>query len=181
MAWSTRGRRGEVLETLVDMTNEHYARHKIARVDKAATPITVVEIDGDGFITKAFFEKKSTVDYFGIVQGIHISFDAKETNQRIFPLKNLHEHQVEYMRDIDEQGGLAFIIAHFKLQDIYTLIPFEIVGKFFYESKSGGRKSIPFEAIPEEFHIPYKNTAILPYLDTLNAYIDYKNKLKQGG
>ena len=44
-------------------------------------------------ITLAYFEKKSTVDYIGAVQGIPLCFDAKECAYDTFSLQNIHEHQ----------------------------------------------------------------------------------------
>lgn len=49
---------------------------------------------------------KSTVDYIGVVQGIPVCFDAKETAVDIFPLQNIHEHQVNFMSDFEKQQGI---------------------------------------------------------------------------
>ena len=59
-------------------------------------------------ITLAYFDQKSTVDYIGVVQGIPICFDAKECAKDIFPLQNIHEHQVEFMRQYEEQVESVF-------------------------------------------------------------------------
>ena len=125
MAWRSRGHRGDILEDLILLSNEYYNTNKYGRIDKVSTPIKVVDIGKDGLITKGYFEKKSTVDFIGIVQGIAIAFDAKETNLKSLPISNIHEHQIEYMEDFHFQGGLAFIIAHFKIDDSYHLIPYE--------------------------------------------------------
>lgn len=172
MGWKSFGRRGEVLENLIDLTNEYYRKNKLARIDKIPTPIVVTEIDENGLVKKGYFEKKSTVDYQGIAQGIHLAFDAKETNQKSFPLKNIHEHQVEFMRDIKLQGGLSFLIIHYKIQDKYCLLPFEILDEYYSCAQNGGRKSIPFEAIESCFYIDTK-TGYLHYLKVINNYIDY--------
>ncbi len=173
--WKTRGRRGDALEDLIHLSNDFYARHKIARIDKAATPITVVELDSNGLITKGYFEKKATIDFYGIAQGIFITFDAKETNQKSFPLKNIHAHQIEYMKEIAEQGGVAFLIVHFKHVDCYKLLPHELLVQFSETAKGGGRKSIPYEDIPDVFNIKREKNGILMYLDAVNRYLDWKN------
>jgi recombination protein U len=178
--WKTRGRRGDALEDLILISNDFYASHGVARIDKAATPITVVELDGKGLITKAYFEKKATIDFYGIVQGIYLTFDAKETHQQSFPLKNIHEHQIIYMKEVSEQKGLAFLIVHFKHQDTYKLLPFEILWTYHLNSKKGGRKSIPYDAIPEELIIKREKNGILMYLDAVNRYIDWKNAHSAG-
>jgi recombination protein U len=53
------------------------------------------------------------VDYIGAVQGIPVCFDAKECSKDTFPLANIHPHQVEFMRDFEAQGGLAFFLLFF--------------------------------------------------------------------
>lgn len=173
--WKTRGKRGDALEDLILLSNDFYQTHGIARVDKAATPVTVVELDGKGLITKAYFEKKATIDFYGIVQGIYITFDAKETHQKSLPLKNIHAHQVDYMRDVTRQGGLAFLIVHFKHDDTYYLLPFELLETYYQKAQFGGRKSIPYTEMADEFKINREKNGILGYLNAVNAYIDWKN------
>lgn len=175
-AWRSSGHRGDALEDLILLSNEYYRKHKLCRVDKVSTPIKVVEINKEGLITKGFFEKRSTVDFHGIVQGIPIVFDAKETNLKSIPLNNIHEHQIEYMKDITEQKGLAFLIVHFKFCDEFYLIPYEILANYSSNSKSGARKSIPYKALEDRFKIKRANNGILNYLPTLNTYIDFKKE-----
>ena len=67
------------------------------------------------------------MDFIGFVQGSAVVFDAKETALNILPFKNIHEHQLEYMQEVDFHGGLAFLIAHFKQANEYHLIPYEIL------------------------------------------------------
>ena len=77
--WNSRGLRGSTLEEFINLTNEKYAEHGLALIQKVPTPITPVKIDkGSRHITLAYFEQKSTVDYIGAVQGIPVCFDAKE-------------------------------------------------------------------------------------------------------
>jgi len=175
--WNTRGLRGSVLEDLITLTNEFYKKKKLARIDKISVPIKVTEINKNGNITKAFFEKKSTVDFIGVIQGIAVAFDAKETNLKSFPLKNIHEHQIEFMKDYTEQNGLSFLIIHFKTYDEYYLLPFEIIYKYYKLSKEGKRKSIPYKDIPKKYLITRQKNGILNYLPILNRYLQEKTVL----
>lgn len=170
----TRGRRGDALEDTILYSNEYYLKRGIARIDKAATPITVVEIDGKGSITRAFFEKKATVDFYGIAQGLFITFDAKETNLKSFPLKNIHPHQIAYMQDVKRQGGLAFLIIHFKFNDSYYLLPLETLQHYYQGASQNGRKSIPYSAMIEQLQIHWASGGILHYLDAVNRYIKWQ-------
>lgn len=75
--WNTRGLRGSALESLINRTNEQYARRGLALIQKVPTPITPVKIDKEHrHITLAYFEQKSTVDYIGAVQGVPVCFDV---------------------------------------------------------------------------------------------------------
>ena len=70
------------------------------------TPITPVRMDKEHRqITLAYFDQRSTIDYIGAVQGIPVCFDAKECVAETFPLQNIHEHQVEFMKNFEKQSG----------------------------------------------------------------------------
>ncbi len=85
--WNSRGLRGSTLEDLINRTNDQYREKKLALVQKIPTPITPIDIDKESrHITLAYFDQKSTVDYIGVVQGIPICFDAKETRSDTFSL-----------------------------------------------------------------------------------------------
>lgn len=170
--WGKRGHRGDVLEEMLSFTHDYYHSLKLCRIDKVSTPVKVVEIDGQGSITKGFFEKKSTVDFIGIIQGVFVAFDAKETNLKSLPLKNIHEHQIEYMKDVSHQGGLCFIIVHFKFNDTYFLLPFEVIEHYY---KTDKRKSIPYSAMDKRLLIQKtRGGSTIDYLDALNQYVQIK-------
>ena len=172
--WNSRGHRGDELENLVLISNEYYKANKLGRIDKVDVPIKVIEKTENGMIIKAFFEKKSTVDFHGVIQGMPIVFDAKETLLKSLPIQNIHKHQLEYMKDINYQGGLSFIIIHFKVYDEYFLVPFEIVWKYYLDSKNGKRKSIPYKDMNPLFKIHREMNGILNYLPILNNYVKWK-------
>lgn len=176
--WKSRGMRGDVLEELLLMTNNYYKSKRLGRVDQVAVPIKVLEIDKRGMITKAFFEKKSTVDFQGIIQGVGVAFDAKETNLKSLPLKNIHPHQVEFMKDITDQGGLSFLIVHFKFCDEYFLLPYEWLHHYIVVEN---RQSIPYKVMPKAFQIERPSGGILNYLPALNAYVCAKALWKESG
>ena len=97
--WNSRGLRGSTLEDMVNRTNEWYLEKNLALMQKIPTPITPVRMDKEHRqITLAYFDQRSTIDYIGAVQGIPVCFDAKECVAETFPLQNIHEHQVEFMK-----------------------------------------------------------------------------------
>ncbi len=172
--WNLRGR-GEDLENLILASNLYYHKHNVCRIDKAATPIKVIETSGSK-ITEAYFEKKSTVDFYGIVQGIFVVFDAKQTAINSLPLKNIHEHQIHYMNDIEKQGGISFLIVEFTSIKKFYILPYEILNDYYERSKQGGRKSIPISAFPKELEIQTESYIRLKYLESLNTYLDWKEE-----
>ncbi len=174
--WKTLGLRGSELERLIDRSNDYYLKAGVARIDKAATPVKVTSITDDGRIAEGYFEKKSTVDYYGIAQGVYISFDAKQTAQKSFPLKNIHEHQIQYMMDVSRHGGVVFLIVEFTKTQSYYLLPFEILYDYYANSKTGGRKSIPRSEFPEELRIELKSGYVLKYIEAVNIYLDWKKE-----
>lgn len=122
--WNSRGLRGSTLEDMINRTNERYLEKGLALIQKIPTPITPVRIDKEHrHITLAYFEQRSTVDYIGAVQGIPVCFDAKECNADTFPLQNIHEHQVEFMKNFEKQDGVAFLLIYFsRRNELLSLI-----------------------------------------------------------
>ena len=112
--WNSRGLRGSTLEEMINKTNEKYRESKLALIQKIPTPITPIKIDkASRHITLAYFDMKSTEDYIGAVQGIPVCFDAKESAQDTFSLQNIHEHQVEFMKNFEKQKGIAFFLLYY--------------------------------------------------------------------
>ena len=173
--WSSRGLRGSTLEDMINMTNEHYRQQKLALIQKIPTPITPVEIDqSTRHITLAYFEKQSTVDYIGAVQGIPVCFDAKECAVKTFPIMNIHEHQVKFMEDFEKQGGISFILLFFSSLNETYYIPFKDI-KFFYErSLNGGRKSFTYDEIDKNYKIKSTSGAVVHYLEGIKR--DLQNR-----
>ena len=112
--WNSRGLRGSTLEEFINHTNERYTELGLALIQKIPTPITPVQIDqASRHITLAYFDKVSTVDYIGAVQGIPVCFDAKECGADTFPLQNIHDHQMDFMGKFERQGGISFLLISY--------------------------------------------------------------------
>lgn len=170
--WNSRGLRGSALEHLVNVTNDAYERDNLAIVQKIPTPITPTKFDTKRrLITEGYFEQKSTVDYIGVCQGIPICFDAKQVSKKNIPLQNIHEHQIKFMKNFVEQKGVAFLIVNFTEKDESFYLPFEVLYKYYKDSKEGGRKSIPYEAFEEKYLINNKQGYLMHYLEPLNNYL----------
>lgn len=163
--WNSRGLRGSTLEELINSTNDFYRKKKLALVQKIPTPITPVEIDPDTRrITKAYFEKDSTVDYIGVVQEIPVCFDAKECKTDTFPLMNIHEHQFEFMKEFEEQGGVSFIIIHFTTRNDIYYMTFRELKKYFDRVEEGHAKNFKYNELNDDYFLRSEGGALIHYL-----------------
>lgn len=170
--WNSRGLRGSGLEELINLTNEQYREHNLALIQKVPTPIKPVKLDQEkGHISLAYFEQRSTVDYIGVVQGVPVCFDAKETTKEFLPLQNIHSHQVSFMEDFEKQEGVAFLIVYFAKFNEYYYLPFSVLKGFFEQSKTGGKKKINYEAFEKKYLINTKSGYYLHYLEALKSYL----------
>lgn len=174
--WNTRGLRGSTLEDLINHSNDRYREKKLALIQKIPTPITPISIDKENrHITLAYFDQKSTVDYIGTVQGIPICFDAKECAVTTFPLQNVHEHQVAFMKEFEEQGGVSFIILSFTSLDGIYYIPFSDLYRFWQRMVEGGRKSFTYDEIDKGFRINSCRDIFVHYLEQIQKDLERRD------
>ena len=174
--WNSRGLRGSTLEDLINYTIEIYRERKLAVIQKVPTPITPIEIDKSSrHITLAYFDQKSTVDYLGAVQGIPVCFDAKECAVLTFPLANIHEHQVRFMRDFEEQGGVSFLIIYFSKNRAYYYMRRSELLKFWDRCAKGGRKSFTCDELDRNYFLDETNNMV-PILVGLQKDLDEREE-----
>ena len=174
--WNSRGLRGSSLEELINYTNEYYRENKLAVVQKIPTPIKPIRMDKDSSqITLAYFEKDSTVDYIGVVQGIPVCFDAKECHTDTFPLANVHAHQIQFMQDFENQQGISFILIFYTQRDEFYYMPFRLLYEFWERAQNGGRKSFRLEELNPEFFLPKKSGILVPYLEGLKKDLELRD------
>ena len=165
--WNSRGLRGSMLEDLINRTIEKYSESNLALIQKIPTPITPIKIDAENrHITLAYFDQKSTVDYIGVVQGVPVCFDAKECATSTFTMNNIHEHQIEFMRKFDSQGGISFFIIYFSKEDRFYYLRLKKILEFVERMKGGGRKSFRMEELDDKYLIPYKS-GYISFLEAL--------------
>ena len=167
-SWNSRGLRGQSLEELINLTNDKYRERKLAVVQKVPTPITPMKIDKETRqITLAYFDQKSTVDYIGVVQGVPVCFDAKQCAEKRFPLQNVHEHQIQFMKEFEEQNGVSFLIIYFSDQDVYYYLRFKKLYEFWKRAENGGPKSFNFDELEPEYQMSPHEGVFVHYLEQL--------------
>ena len=132
------------LEKRANKANLNYRKAKRALIQKVPTPIL--------YTRKGLIAQQSTVDYTGILspKGRGIAFDAKETkNKTSFPLANIHEHQLNFLKLFENMGGIVFFLIHFKslYKDKAFITPISLVEKYWDGEE---RKSIPLGDFKKE-------------------------------
>ena len=140
------GKRGMILERKIIKANEVYRMKGLGLINKVPTPWVVQYNRKTGRVFQAFPREKSTVDFEGVAFGKSIAFEAKSTdNKTSFPLKNVGEHQVQYLKDHQDHGGLSFMIVSFRKWNEDYFLSFDDLYFWWLTSKNGGRKSIPLK------------------------------------
>lgn len=160
------GNRGMGLESDINDSNTYYRNNNIAVIYKKPTPITINKVDYksrcDAVIKEAHFIIPSTTDYNGVYKGYYIDFEAKETRKDYFPLSNIHAHQIEHLRKINNCGGIGFIIVKFVLKNEVYLLDIDNLDYFLNNYE---RKSIPKQFFVEKGYLIKQGYS--PYLDYL--------------
>ena len=170
------GNRGMTLESDLNETNNYYLNNNIAVIYKKPTPITISNVEyhsrTDAVITKAYFKTPSTTDYNGIYKGKYIDFEAKETkNTTSFPISNIHKHQLEHLKRIDEHGGIAFLIVRFTKLNLTYFITYKN-----FEKSLEGKKSVSLSKFKELGHIiEDKYNPRVDYLKVVDKYLEGEN------
>ena len=174
------GNRGMNLESDLNETNQYYLIQNKAIIYKKPTPIKVVDVSypsrKEAIIKKAYFQVPSTTDYNGIYKGKYIDFEAKETTSNTsFPLANIHTHQIEHLKKINEHQGISFLIVRFTKLDLTFLLTTE---KLLFFLDNYNKKSIPLNYFKTNgFIIENKYNPRIDYLSIIDK-INFKGELK---
>ncbi|MFB1080859.1 Holliday junction resolvase RecU [Jeotgalibacillus sp. JSM ZJ347] len=168
------GKRGMTLEEDLNETNEYYVHAGIAVIHKKPVPVQIVNVDypkrSAAVIKEAYFKQASTTDYNGVYNGYYIDFEAKETRNRTsFPLQNFHQHQLDHMKQVAAQKGIAFVIIRFSISEEIFLMPYRELNLFWERMLKGGRKSMTKKEIEEtSYSIPLGLHPRIDYLKIID-------------
>lgn len=156
------------LESRIRKANLRYRKEKKALIQKLEVPIRMTQM---GMVATL-----STIDFYGIFSYSNgtqktaraIAFDAKECESKTsFPLKNIHQHQLEYLRLWTEIGAEGFFLIHFKKlhADKAYVVPLSLIGK--YWDDTDGRRSIPIDEFKDEWLVDIDD--YLSFYDRTNS------------
>lgn len=166
--------RGMNLEKDIDVTNKFYLETNKAVIHKKPTPVQIVNVHypkrSAAVITEAYFQKSSTTDYNGIYRGKYIDFEVKETrNKTLFPLANIHEHQIEHLQSVLDHGAISFLIIRFSVYNETYLIDLNHILPFWQQKLTKNKMSIPYKIIQEKgYLIPFHYQARVDYLPIID-------------
>ena len=173
------GNRGTNLENDINLSNKYYIDQKQAYIYKKPTPIKISKVDYPSkhnkvskvVIREAYFEAPSTTDYNGIYKGKYIDFEAKETqNKTVFPLENIHKHQIEHLRNITSCGGIGFLIVRFTAHQKNFLL---LAEDLFSYLETSSQKSIPLSYFEEKWYLIEESyLPRLPYLKIIDKIME---------
>lgn len=137
--------RGQTFEQMIEISNKQYDMKGLATIQKVPTPWKVF-YDKRKRSSRAIPEKKGTVDFVGVAKGKAIAFDAKSTKVKTrFPLDNIQDHQIIFLKRWKDRGGIAFILVEFAVLKETYILPIESLEKWIKQANRGGRKSIPHD------------------------------------
>lgn len=140
--------RGMLLESIINKTIVMYRKNDIAIFHKKPIPITFKSLKKDGNklkVTEGWVGSKSTIDYYGVYDGMYIAFEAKSTNSDTLPMANIKIHQSNYISEVNAHGGFAFYIVGFKSYDEYFLVTEDVINNL-------DRKSLTIYKAREKCH-----------------------------
>ncbi|WP_031542996.1 Holliday junction resolvase RecU [Mesoplasma photuris] len=159
--------KGAFLEEIISITISKYTDQKIAIISKIPTNINFANIENN-VIKKAYFALNTNCDYIGLWNGRYLEFEAKETYEKVFKYSLLRSNQIKKLNDVDQMGGIAFIIVYLGYYDRFFLIKWNILNNYI----SSNKKSITIDWFELYAHELFINENLkLDFIEKLNFLI----------
>lgn len=144
--------KGMLLEKLINKTILFYKNNNLALFHKKELDIKFHKVNNNFELVGAKIKSQSTIDYYGIHDGMFVAFEAKSTDQDTFAFRNLKSHQLKYLNKIVDLGGVAFIILGFNSYSRYFILPINFICEYY--KKSLNIKEIPNSVYELELTFP---------------------------
>lgn len=109
---NTYANRGAWLESAVVMSSAVMSKRTDGILEKM--PVEKVRFTGGANGDSKTVRRRSTVDFFGVIMGAPIAFDAKATKEPSIPYANVKEHQLDFLRRFTENRGLGCLLVSFE-------------------------------------------------------------------
>ena len=155
---SSLANRGMKFEEQIQKQCDKYKKEGLAYIDKLPTSWKVIR--KGRFISRAFPEAKSKLDFYGTLKnGESIYIEAKSSQSTSIPLANFKEHQFVYLDELSKYTDHVYVLVEMKKYEKVFLVK----GKKILEFKNTEtRKSIPYKWFTEE-----ENATLLNGVDFL--------------
>ena len=85
----------------------------------------------------------------------------------MFPLANIHEHQLLFMQEFEKQKGVAFLLLYFAEKNIFYYLRLRELETFWRRREEGGRKSFRMDELDRSFFLEGEQGVLVPYLEGL--------------
>lgn len=110
------------------------------------------------------------MDYIGVVQNIPVCFDAKECHKDVFPMRNIHEHQLKFMERFEKQGGVSFLLIYFTARNEFYYLPYRVLAEYAERiARDGHAQNFKYEELDPKYFIHSQGAALVHYLEALNT------------
>ena len=104
-----------------------------------------------------------------------VCFDAKECKTDTFALQNIHEHQFNFMKEFEAQGGVSFLLVMFTTRNDFYYMPFKELETYVRRVDDGHAKNFKYEELDDDFFLNSKGAAIVNYLQGLALDLDRRD------
>ncbi|MEE3928360.1 Holliday junction resolvase RecU [Mycoplasmopsis ciconiae] len=137
--------RGMLLESIINKSIYFYNIHKIAFIEKKSIPYKFSKKPtkiSDQITQQNIFLLKSTVDYIGCYQGKYVCFEAKSSNSDRIEKGSIIDHQLNFLIEIQNIGGIAYYIFMFTNDLEFYLVDPKLIDKLTKSNKAINKKII---------------------------------------
>lgn len=110
--------KGMYLETIINNSIKYYEINNIALIKKQLVPVKITHVKNQNVAGK--LSNKGDVDYYGIYKGYFFAMEAKQTQEKVFYINKLLDHQKNFLKLIYDHGGKSFLMVYFlRTQSFY--------------------------------------------------------------
>ncbi|AAP56492.2 Holliday junction resolvase recU (Recombination protein U-like protein) [Mycoplasmoides gallisepticum str. R(low)] len=160
--------RGMFLETLINNTIKHNELAHKGLIFKRHLPINVYNF-ANRRVT-GWLKEKTQTDYYGLYKGYFFDFDAKQSSKINYSLKNIKQHQLDHLRKIHEQGGIAFILLLIVPKEEFYMIPIKKIDSWLKNQESN---TLKYEWIQKSsFKLELFYPGVIGIFEALQEWID---------
>lgn len=103
--------KGMYLETIINNSIRYYEINHIALIRKQFVPVKITHVINQNVTGR--LSNKGDVDYYGIYKGHFFAMEAKQTQDKVFYINNLLDHQQSFLKLIHDFHGLSYLMVFF--------------------------------------------------------------------